>query len=155
MNFTQTVLEVDPASTLCIGQVKGDSYKNSAFVEAALNATATDGSCLIVVEFIYNQKSSQVESHFRVFDGKSCHSKAYPVGHFNLGEPIHISFVVDNFNVFVSTNKAALPAFDYSAFDGHHYGMHFKVGAYDQGKGSDSSKGGKTQLSNLVVQHSN
>jgi len=39
---------------------------------------------------------------------------------------------VDGYNVYVSSNKQVLEKYDYSFWKGSHYGMHFKVGLYDQ-----------------------
>lgn len=95
-----------------------------------------------------------VEAHMRERDSRGdCTSKVFSVGSFNPGEKIHITFKVVDTKVYVSTNKVTLPGYSYSFWQGKNYGMHFKVGVYDQGTGKDGTKGGKVKLSNLVVGH--
>lgn len=156
MNFTQTVFEADPKGEICIGQIKGDSFsdiKSSKlnFANVADNATLTSSSCLIVVELIFNANSRSVTAHFR---DKDCNSKTYSLGKYALSEPIKMTFVVDGVHVYVSSDKVTLPKYSYSFWANSNYQMHFKVGTYVQGHGSDHSKGAKSKLSQLEVSHS-
>jgi hypothetical protein len=153
MDFTQQVLQVPSSGVLCIGQVKGDSY-DSAFFESdsspGLNTSLGAGR-LIIVELIYVAKTGAVEAHMRDVDANNV---KYSLGTFTLKEKIVMKFVVDGYGVYVSSNKVALPKYDYSYWKGSNYGMHFKVGVYDQNTGTSSTIGGKSRLSGLKITHS-
>eukprot|EP00128_Syssomonas_multiformis_P018265 Colp12_sorted_trinity150504_noHs@12897 len=142
LNITQQVLQLPPSKTICIAQVKGDSFSKSR--RAA--------SCLIVVEFCYNGDAQEVSAHMR---DKDCNSKVFKAGKYKVGEKIDISFRVQDYDVYVATNKVVLPKYSYSFWKGHNYQMHFKVGDYVQGTAKSHTQGGKTKLSHLSVHHSN
>jgi hypothetical protein len=138
MNFTQVVHQAD--CNVVIGQVKGDSH-NSGY--------GTGGSCLIVVELTF-ETSGVVSAHGR---DSNCNSVSFKLGTYNLKEKIPVTFKVDGYTVYVTTSKGSCK-FDYSFWKGADYQMHFKVGDYLQCSGSSSTKGGKTEIQQLVTSHS-
>ena len=152
MKYTMQVKETPRGGEVCIGQIKGDSY-DSQFM-GVQNVSLGGASCLIVVELIYDaEKNGLVTAHMRNKKDGSCSGVTYELGKFQLDENIEISMEVDGYDVFVSSNKASV-SHDYSFWKGQHYGMHFKVGLYDQNKNENGSSGGKAKLSNLKISHS-
>jgi hypothetical protein len=133
MKFTTSVQSTDPKGVICIGQVKGDSYSSVAGSEHTINnstfvdtnsASNLGASCLIAVELTYTSSSQEVTAHMR---DSSCNSKNFHVGYFSMGEAIHMTFTVKDYDVYVSSNKVTLPAYSYSFWKGSNYKMHFKV----------------------------
>lgn len=151
MKFTQQVKQIPSCGDVCIGQIKGDSY-NSQFFTAGNGTVGTTGgdSCLIVVELTFDGKNAI--AHTR---DKNCQGVKHNLGSYTMDEEIHISMTVDGYYVYVSSNKVNLGKIDYSFWKGANYGMHFKVGIYDQCSGKSSEDGGKTKLSGLQITHSN
>lgn len=152
MSFTTAVKETEPTGTICIGQIKGDSYDESfRILQPTMNESMPilGGSFLIVVELTYSSPSGEVVAHMRDENGKNVN---IGMGNYGLNEPINMNFEVDGYTVTVSSSKVS-KSYDYSFWKGAHYKMHFKVGVYDQGQGSNSSKGGKIKLSNLKISH--
>lgn len=157
MKYTTSVKEVPSGGEICIGQIKGDSCDICAAMEEKALNNSTVGlqgsSCLIVVELIYDaDKNGLVTAHMRDDD---CRGVSFELGHFDFDENIDISMKVDGYDVYVSSNKVTLDKYDYSFWKGKHYGMHFKVGVYDQNKGKSGSVGGKAKVSNLKISHNN
>lgn len=151
MKYTMQVKETPHGGKVCIGQIKGDSY-GSQFT-GVQNVSLGGSTCLIVVELIYEaEKDGLVTAHMRDKKGGDCSGVTYELGKFKLDENIDISMEVDGYDVFVSSNKVSSVLHDYSFWKGEHYGMHFKVGVYDQNK--NGSRGGKAKLSNLKISHS-
>lgn len=138
MSYVTKVTHAD--YPVCVGQLKGDSYKGGKF----------DGNMLIVVEIVYSPKSGELISHFR---DKDSNGVKLSLGKFALNDPINIDIKVDGYKVYVSSQQITLKAYDYSFWQGHSYKMHFKVGAYLQGKGKSSSKGARIELSNFQTSH--
>lgn len=162
MKFSQQVKQVNSCSDVCIGQIKGDSYdeyfqvpthwKNTTYSNASIDRSSDHpilgASCLIVVELTYDGK--HVIAHTR---DHNCHSVNYDLGSFGIDEEIEIEMTVDDYDVYIKSNKATVPALDYSFWKGANYGMHFKVGLYDQCTGSSDSDGSKSKLYNLHITH--
>lgn len=158
MSYDITVKEVPSDGQVCIGQIKGDSCDSCRQQELFGNETLSSlhGSCKIVVELIYDaDNSGLVTAHMRSKSGNSCSSENFKLGKFDMGEKIHIDMKVDGYYVYVSSNKVQLDKYDYSFWKGSHYGMHFKVGLYDQTSCKSCSSGAKAKLSNLKIKHSN
>jgi len=155
MSYTMQVKQVPSGGKVCIGQIKGDDYDSSDANIKGENSTSRpgcSGSCKIIVELIYDDnEDGLVTAHMR---DESCCSATFKLGKFELDEDIEISMKVDGYNVYVSSNKVTLNKYSYSWWKGDNYGMHFKVGLYDQNTGSKSSNGGKAKLSNLKISHS-
>lgn len=154
MKYRMQVKETPSGEKISIGQIKGDSFDTYLEVE---NSTSVWGaSCLIVVELIYDPKSNGLlTAHMRKKNGDGCSGVTYELGKFSLSENIDISMEVIGYDVYVSSNKVSLDAHDYSFWKGKHYGMHFKVGVYDQHKDRSGSGAGKAKLSNLKISHTN
>lgn len=152
MTFTQQVKATDPKGVICIGQIKGDSYDSTAIEEFNNSSSSAilRGSLLIVVELMYSESSGAVTAHVRNKQGDNIN---LDMGHYSLNEKINMMMSVDGYEVTVKSDKAS-HTYSYDFWKGANYGMHFKVGVYDQGEGSSSSKGGKTKLSNLKITHS-
>ena len=167
MKFTQQVKQINSCSDVCIGQIKGDDFDEAFEVPPTWNTTQphywiSEGryeslhrdhpiigaSCLIVVELTYD--GSHVTAHTR---NEHCDNVSNDLGHFDLDEEIIIEMTVDDYDVFISSNKVTLPKIDYSFWKGAHYGMHFKVGVYDQCTGNSDTDGSKSKLSNLKITH--
>lgn len=157
MKYTMQVKETPSGGKVCIGQVKGDSCDSCFFAEregeTISNSTALMGAgCLIVVELIYDaNKNGLLTAHMRGHDASGCTNVQFNLGNFDLDEKMDISMTVNGYDVRVSSNKVTLPSYDYSFWKGAHYGMHFKVGLYDQNSGG--SGGAKGKLSNLRISH--
>lgn len=155
MKYSMKVKETVNGGQVAIGQIKGDSYDSYLLEsEDISNATSLRGSsCLIVVELIYDAKENGLlTAHMRKQKDGDCKGVTYELGNFNINENIDISMEVEGYDVYVSSNKASV-SHDYSFWKGKHYGMHFKVGAYNQDK--SGSGAGKVKLSNLKISHSN
>jgi hypothetical protein len=152
MKYSMKVKQVPSGGKVCIGQIKGDSCDSCRALDEIKNSTVLKGSsCLIVVELIYDEtKNGLVSAKMR---DKNCNSVSFDLGKFKLDEDINISLKVDGYNVYVSSNKQVLEKYDYSFWKGSHYGMHFKVGLYDQNSSGKSSSGGQAKLSNLKITH--
>lgn len=157
MSYTMSIEKVPSDGKVCIGQIKGDSfdsYQDPEIVDDNNTTTLLKGSCLIVVELIYEARNNGlVTAHMRSKSGGGCSSEIFKLGNFGLNEKIQISMEVNGYNVYVSSNKVKANRYDYSFWKGKHYGMHFKVGVYDQTSCSSCSSGAKAKLSNLKITH--
>jgi len=145
MKFTTEVLQLPASKEIAIGQIKGNNGKR----------TSAKASCLIVVEFMYDGRTGECRAHYRKqMENGKCQSVREHAGFFKLNEKIEVTFEVVGSDVFVATNKVKLPRFSYKQWKGTDYNMQFKVGTYNQGTGSSSTKGGRVKLHNLRTEHS-
>jgi hypothetical protein len=147
MSFQQEVFDTHPAGVISIAQIKGDDFDYKAL---SGRSPTLGASCLIIVELTYSSDSKKVEAHMR---NETCHGVTFSVGKYELGEKIEIDFEVKDTKVYISSNKVTLDPYSYSWWKNANYGMHFKVGPYDQGTGGSSSKGGRLKLSHLEISH--
>lgn len=149
MSYVTRVTRAD--HKVCIGQVKGDRYNYFKQVNNETKLSASLGeSPLIVVEIIYDPDTSIVTSHFR---DSSYNDVKLSLGKFALNDPIRIDIKVDGYKVYVSSQQVTLAAQSYSFWKNQAYKMHFKVGAYLQGTGTSSTRGGRVKLSQLQTSH--